>query len=443
MRVALLTWDYPTDGAVTGLARAAHMIAHGLADVGADVTVISAAHVGERVLRAHREGEVAESGRVQRVGVADRLKKASHTWLRQRACIGHLVAPIAFAEGVRQATAAFGPFDVVEATNWYAPHAYVGNRQCLLVTRASTPAADARSADATPRDRIDLAFAHELEARAARRSNLVISNTAPHQANIVQLYRLAEHQPRAVIGLALDETTLAAGRAATWPVKDHPQRLLFVGRAERRKGFRELLDAFDILRARNDAALKSPQLHLVGPSLSDVRNVMGARADKLLSDGHLRIDQAMSDDELYAAYAAAHVVVAPSRYESYGLVYREACAFGRPLVACAEDPSASQFLRDVRCGVLAASCEGAAIADAVCEAVNPATRDAFARAGRAHAETLSRRSLGAATLAAYESAIARRFDRAVGIDRSGTRSSLTMRPSPTSRSTQSRSAAQS
>ena len=55
---------------------------------------------------------------------------------------------------------------------------------------------------------------------------------------------------------------------------------------------------------------------------------------------HHRVDEATLHDLM----EAAHVIVAPSRYESFGLVYQEAMMFGRPVVACAEDPSARLFI---------------------------------------------------------------------------------------------------
>ena len=42
-----------------------------------------------------------------------------------------------------------------------------------------------------------------------------------------------------------------------------------------------------------------------------------------------QVHHRLEDEEVLAALAKAHIVAAPSRYESFGLVYQEALAFGR------------------------------------------------------------------------------------------------------------------
>ncbi|MCZ2982489.1 glycosyltransferase family 4 protein, partial [Acinetobacter baumannii] len=61
---------------------------------------------------------------------------------------------------------------------------------------------------------------------------------------------------------------------------------------------------------------------------------------------------------LAEAYTGAQVVLAPSRYESFGLVYQEALAYGRPVVACAEDASARAFVGVPGAGPLARAATG-------------------------------------------------------------------------------------
>ena len=101
-----------------------------------------------------------------------------------------------------------------------------------------------------------------------------------------------------------------------------------------------------------------------------------------------------------------HVVLAPSRYESYGLVYREAAAWGRPVVMCAEDPSARAFAEEAKCGVLAEACTAEAVARAAIEAWE--RRNALRTAGLDHALTLSRAALGRRTRAVYEEVLRKR-----------------------------------
>ena len=388
MRTALLAWDYPPSP--SGLSTAAREIAESLAEAGAEATVFTLDRIGRTTVNG-----------VTIVGLA-LPTQSPLARLRLWGSAGHLAAPLAFRRAVIAAHAA-APFDVLEATNWYAPAALLAGRPDLpLVTRSSTPAAFTRDPAASLRNRLDGWTADRLERRQVRGSAALIANTAAHRAVVARTYGLAGRQPEAVIGLSLPPEVVAAASGAPYPEAAEPVRLLFVGRAEARKGFDALLAAVAILGAeRAQGALPPFQLDLVGVTPDDlpadlpetVRRHVGARG---------RIDgQALS-----AAYAEAHAVLAPSRYESFGLVYQEALAYGRPVVACAEDASARAFVGIPGAGPLASAATGPALADAVRPLLtDPDLRLAYRERARAAAGRFDRRRLGRETLALYERAI--------------------------------------
>ena len=259
MRTALIAWDYPPSP--SGLSTAAREIAESLALAGCDVTVFT----------LDREGRASPDG-ITVIGCP--LPEGSALGrLRLYGGAGHLAAPLAFRRAVL-AEHARQPFAVVEATNWYAPAALLtGRHGFALVTRNSTPAAFSRDPARSARDRFDGWAADRLERRQARGSAALISNTGEHARRIAGEYGLTGAQPHAVIGLSLPPAMIERGRAATYPdvSGDAPMRLLFVGRAEHRKGFDMICEAAAILGAEAERGAVPPfEIHLVGVPESDL-----------------------------------------------------------------------------------------------------------------------------------------------------------------------------
>lgn len=386
LRVGLLTWALPPEK--SGLSRAALEIGHAVAEAGADV----------RIFTLDRRGTTRD-GALEIIGCAPRGGLAA---LRGLAAVGHLAAPLAFRHAVMTAHRQ-KPFDVIEATNWYAPGAALAFAGKIpLVTRNSTPAAISLSQDPTLRNRIDRTAALTIERLSAARSAGLISNTAAHGATVAALYRVPAPGPdHAVIGLSLPQPITTRGQRATYPGAGGPVELLFVGRNEPRKGFDALLGAVALLHADRQAGHVPPfRLTLVG---AEPHDVAALPADVR---GALRLFHRVDEPALHDLFEAAHVVVAPSRYESFGLVYQEAMVFGRPVVACAEDASARLFVGESGAGVLAQTCTGADVAAAIRPLLNDAAlRARFAAASCAASGQFTRQTLGTQTLAAYRSAI--------------------------------------
>lgn len=388
LRTALLTWDYPP--APSGLSTAAQEIAESLSALGVAVTVFTLDRTGT---------EACGGITIRGLGLAPGSTLAR---LRLWGSAGHLAAPLAFRRAVLR-NHAQAPFDCIEATNWYAPASLLVGIGPPLVTRNSTPAVFTRGPAAALRDRLDGLAADRLERRQARGSAGLISNTTAHAARMVELYGLRPSQPHAVIGLSLPPDRLERGRAAPYPDASEPVRLLFVGRAEHRKGFDCLLSAVAILATEAEAgALPAFRVDLVGVPEADLPPDLPLSVRRCL---HAlgRIEAPALD----AAYAAAHAVLAPSRYESFGLVYQEALAYGRPVVACAEDASARAFVGAPQAGLLAQAATGAALADAIRPLLrDPALRLRLRAKALAASGAYDRARLGSETLALYERAIA-------------------------------------
>ncbi len=382
MRVGLISWAYPPEK--SGLSRAAQEIAQALAEAGHDVRVVTM----DRRDRS-MDGAVEVIG-AQVDGWLARLRR----WPG----IGHACGPAMIARTVRRLHAE-RPFDVVEATNWYAPGLWVAlTGPVPLVTRNSTPVATSAAKPRTLRDRIDRWAAVALEALSARQSAGLISNTEAHGAKVAALYGTVPPGPgHAVIGLSLPPAIVAAGQAAPYPPGNAALRLLFVGRNEPRKGTDALIGALPALAAAADAGtLPDFRLTMIGLHRHELDRLPPAALRRI--DVHHRVE----DDALHAALAAADIVVAPSRYESFGLVYQEAMTFGRPIAACGEDPSARLFVGGSGAGLLAQDCTAIALGAVLRRMLrDDALRLALSAAARVAAGRFTRAGLAAETAAAY------------------------------------------
>ena len=126
-------------------------------------------------------------------------------------------------------------------------------------------------------------------------------------------------------GIDLDHFS---SNAAPWPeYQDGKINILFVGRLEKRKGLRYLLDAFSRLKWD----LPDIRLLVVGPGSPDKEShsVLGARGLK-----DVVFVGAVPYEDLPRYYATADIFCSPATgAESFGIVLAEAMAAGKPVVA--------------------------------------------------------------------------------------------------------------
>jgi phosphatidylinositol alpha-mannosyltransferase len=183
--------------------------------------------------------------------------------------------------------------------------------------------------------------------------------------------------------------------AAPKPLNERLE-LLFVGRAEERKGLPVLMRAFEALRMAGVDA----RLTVAGATQDEVAHL-------LLDTEGVEIAGRVSDEEKWRLLHGADMLCAPSLGgESFGIVLLEALASGTPVV-CSDIPGYRDVVRDDVEGRLVVPGDAAALGEAIrALAVRPEHRQDLAIAARERAERFAWPHVAEEIERAYEDALA-------------------------------------
>ncbi len=174
------------------------------------------------------------------------------------------------------------------------------------------------------------------------------------------------------------------GLADLAPQLDAPNdapEVLFVGRLEARKGIDVLLAAIPLVLGEVPHA----RFSIVGDDTLAGRDGRTYKETFLAGgdwSGAVRFEGRMDDDALPGAYSRCDVFVAPSRFESFGLVLLEAMRAAKPVIGC-DVGGMPEVIDDGKSGLLVPPSDPRALADAIIRLLrDPALRQQMGRAGR-------------------------------------------------------------
>jgi glycogen(starch) synthase len=243
-------------------------------------------------------------------------------------------------------------------------------------------------------DRAEYEIGHEPNqwlAQAIEQGNAISSSDrliaiSHSERELLEFYYPNDRDRVRVVGNGIADSALAR-RSAARPRDSHAPLVLYSGRLVERKGIHELLAAIpSILRVQ-------PRARFVlagGPPNVSSHDLKRQWLPPELACHSSRVDFTgwLTPTQVDQWYAAADMLVVPSRYEPFGMVVLEGMLHGLPIVASAIGGPA-EILKDAHTGLLVPPRNPRALADAISRLVkNPSTRT---RIGAAAAREVRRR----------------------------------------------------
>ena len=413
LTIALLSQQYPP-GVVGGIGRLTHDLAQGLAERGHNVHVLTRATMVSTATTVDFEDGVW----VHRL-IEDRdegvppppAKVPPHIWRHSARMLREL-----------RRLNEMHPIDIVEAPIWDVEGlAAILSGEFCVVTSLHTPIKKVIEtnpdwqANLTPAKRQAYDEIAEAEMFVATRADGVRANSRAVIESMARIYGLKLDDERvAIVPHGMEDRTrrLAAidNAKSIPPVNKNLVTVLYAGRFEGRKGTDVLLAAIPELCAQYPFA----RFVLVGEdrALPDGSTLGGAF--RLRHSGATFLERVIfagevSDAQLERQLQECDIFAAPSRYESFGLVFLEAMMFGKPVVGCRAG-GMNEVIEEGITGLLAEPGDVPSLAVAIGTLLEDAeTRAMLGRAGRErYLQLYTREALIKRTLKFYRQTLSHR-----------------------------------
>ncbi|MEW6075197.1 MAG: glycosyltransferase family 4 protein [Candidatus Omnitrophota bacterium] len=329
LNVCLVSREYPPETGWGGIGRYTYLLAHGLAAAGHTVHVIAQGLDSDKEyfddkVHIHR---IAHRQLFYHKGVF----KEFGLRLEYGACVKRKIKELAQRQRI----------DIVEGPN-FSGETFVFSlgKKIPLVTRLHTTFREVMEFLGW-RNNLDRHLASWMEDATIAHSDTILCSTRLHAENI--LGDITEKQSRVKIvplGVPLPDLSQCCPAGSTHNGRG---RVLFVGRLEKRKGIHVLCRAIPyVLDKVPDATFDiiGRDLYVTPHGVSFSGNEQDSAKMKLMQSipekyrdrvvfrGHIEAG-ALAD-----YYMNCDVFVAPSLYESFGLIYIEAMSYAKPVIGC-------------------------------------------------------------------------------------------------------------
>jgi glycogen synthase len=323
LQIALLTQTVPGQPGYGGVARYTFDLAQGLHERGHELHIICR---DEQLLRHESLGFAIH-------GIAPASAQPQELASDRPVLNKNLSYSLAVVRKLADLHAQGIVFDVVHASNWDAEAAALIRAQIYptVLMLVSPLAQVVLTENWQPND--DLRLSVALDRWQIEHADTIC---IPSEGVLSSYQSLMGVDPQAIERLRLASLGIVPDLVSTPIQTNGPRKLLFVGRCERRKGAHTLLDALPGLLA----TFPGWECHLVGNDQVPLaegwtlkeRFLQQHRGAPWLS--RVIFHGSVPEDELRRHYRSCDLFVAPSLFESFGLIYHEAMQYGKAVVGC-------------------------------------------------------------------------------------------------------------
>lgn len=336
LKVCFLSQEFSKDCG-GGICRYTYDIAHGLADMGCEV------HVIRKSDRPNDYDSMDGKVFVHSIAPTDPgfLELSDDMAISKKNISYSYSVAIKLLEVIGK----YG-IQIVEAPLWDAESfAFSLVKSVPLVVRLETPMFKVAEIEHWPVTR-DIRLANWIEGEAARRADRVIAISRNIGSMIEKQHGLKKGDiSLCPLGIAYPDMDMITDQ------KDHTHVALFVGRLEKRKGIETLFEAIpDIVEVIPDARFNIIGSDTASADGGSYKNYLLGRLDKKYHK-NVHLIGYVDANRLSEYYRDCDVFVAPSLYESFGLIYIEAMAWRKPVIGCAVG-GVPEVVRDGETGLL-------------------------------------------------------------------------------------------
>lgn len=202
-----------------------------------------------------------------------------------------------------------------------------------------------------------------LEKVACRKADVIFTPSRFAKGKVCSLYGISEGKVKVMPNGIFFDSWVGEVESAE-PETKRPPTVLSVARLYKRKGLDQLIRVWpDILREKPAAILR-----IVGDGIE--KKSLKNLAERMGLEGFVRFEGEISDRGVLAHfYANCDLFCLPSRHETFGLVFLEAMAAGKPVVAL-DSTAVSEVVRNGVEGILVKTEDDTALVRAVVSLLN-------------------------------------------------------------------------